>query len=48
MEQGDFEALVSRMEQLARKKPESYGRRVLLLAALGYVYLAVVVLVSWR
>jgi Zn-dependent protease with chaperone function len=45
MEQGDFEALVSRMEQLAQEKPEPYRRRVLLLAALGYVYLAVVILV---
>src|SRR5580704_2473336 len=45
MEQGDFESLVSRMEQLAREKPVLYRRRVFLLAALGYAYLMVVVLV---
>jgi hypothetical protein len=40
MEQGDFESLVSRMEQLAREKPKLYRRRVFLLGALGYAYLA--------
>jgi Zn-dependent protease with chaperone function len=45
MEQGDFESLVSRMEQLAREKPKPYRRRVFLLAGLGYAYLAVVILV---
>jgi Zn-dependent protease with chaperone function len=45
MERGDFESLVSRMEHLAREKPKPYRRRVFLLAALGYAYLIVVVLV---
>jgi hypothetical protein len=45
MEHGDFESLVSRMEQLAREKPKPYRRRVFLLAALGYTYLIVVVLI---
>jgi Zn-dependent protease with chaperone function len=45
MEQGDFESLVSRMERLAREKPKPYRRRVFLLAALGYAYLVVVVLI---
>jgi membrane protein YdbS with pleckstrin-like domain len=45
MEQGDFESLVSQMEQLAREKPKPYRRHVFLLAALGYAYLIVVVLV---
>jgi Zn-dependent protease with chaperone function len=45
MDQGDFESLVSQMEQLAREKPKPYRRRVFLLAALGYAYLIVVVVV---
>jgi Zn-dependent protease with chaperone function len=45
MEQGDFESLVSRMEQLARERPKPYRRRVFLLGALGYAYLVIVVLV---
>ena len=45
MDQGDFESWVSRVEQLAREKPKPYRRRVFLLAALGYTYLIVVVLV---
>jgi hypothetical protein len=45
MEQGDFESLVSQMEQLAREKPKPYRRHVFLLAALGYASLIVVVLV---
>ena len=32
MEHGDFESLVSRMEQLAREKPKLHRRRVFLLA----------------
>ena len=45
MELDDFEALVSRMERVARDRPESYGRRVLWLASLGYAYLLFLTLV---
>ncbi len=45
MERAEFEALVSRMESLARQRPLTYRRRVFGLAALGYGYLTVVVLV---
>jgi hypothetical protein len=45
MDQGDFELLVSRMEQLAREKPKPYRRPVFLLGTLGYVYLVIVILV---
>lgn len=45
MELDDFESLISRMEGLARDRPESYGRRVFWLASLGYAYLLFLILV---
>jgi Zn-dependent protease with chaperone function len=45
MELDDFESLISRMEGLARDRPESYRRRVFWLASLGYVYLLFLILV---
>ena len=45
MDQGDTESLISRMEQLARDKPDSYRRRVFWLAALGYAYLLFIFIV---
>lgn len=44
MQQVEFESLVARMERFAEREPNAYRRRVFGLAALGYVYLMVVVL----
>ena len=44
MHQAEFESLVGRMERFAEREPQAYRRRVFGLAALGYVYLLVVVL----
>jgi Zn-dependent protease with chaperone function len=44
MELDDFESLISRMEGVARDRPESYGRRVFWLASLGYAYLLLLTL----
>lgn len=43
MEQEAFEALIARTEELAARNPRAYRWRVLGLAALGYLYLALVV-----
>lgn len=43
MRQAQFEALVARLEQSARSDPGGYRLRVLLLALLGYAYIALVV-----
>jgi hypothetical protein len=48
MERAGFEALIERMERMERiavARPRAYRRRVFGLAALGYGYLAFVVLV---
>ena len=45
MERADFEALIERMERVAAARPAAYRRRVFGLAALGYGYLAFIVLV---
>jgi Zn-dependent protease with chaperone function len=45
MERADFEALIERMERAAAEHPVAYRRRVFGLAALGYGYLALVLLV---
>jgi hypothetical protein len=45
MERADFEALIERMERIAVARPRAYRRHVFGLAALGYGYLAFVVLV---
>lgn len=44
MDQAAYEALVRRMEALARERPHAYRRRILALAALGYGFLALIVL----
>lgn len=43
--QKDFDALVARMERMAKDRPQAYTRRVFGLAALGYGYVAFIVLV---
>lgn len=43
MEQSEFENLIRPLEELAAKNPGQYQLRVALLAALGYLYLLVVV-----
>jgi Zn-dependent protease with chaperone function len=48
MDRAAFEALIVRMEALAAANPAGYRRRVFALALLGYVSLALIVLVSWR
>jgi Zn-dependent protease with chaperone function len=45
MERAEFEALIERMEGIAAARPQAYRRRVFGLAALGYGYLLLVVLV---
>jgi Zn-dependent protease with chaperone function len=45
LEFDDFDSLISRMERIARDRPESYGRRVFWLAGLGYAYLALLIVV---
>lgn len=43
MERAEFETLVTRNEELARRAPAAYRRRVFGLAAVGYLYLGLVV-----
>lgn len=43
MQRREFEALVSRLDDLATRDREGYRRRVVALAVLGYGYLAVLV-----
>jgi Zn-dependent protease with chaperone function len=45
MERADFEALIERMERVAVERPVAYRRRVFGLAALGYGYLVLVIVV---
>ena len=45
MERQEFETLIGRMEVLAAQHPVAYQRRVFAVAALGYLYLGVVVVV---
>jgi Zn-dependent protease with chaperone function len=42
MTDGQYEAMVRRLEEYARQQPQSYRRRVGLLAALGYAYIFLV------
>ena len=43
MDAATFEALVARSEELAARNPQQYRWRVFALAAVGYLYLALVV-----
>jgi Zn-dependent protease with chaperone function len=45
MDIDDFDALITKMERIARERPDSYGRRVFWLAGLGYAYLLLLVIV---
>ena len=45
MEERDLEALVRRLEPLARSRPRAYRYRVVALAALGYLVVALVLLI---
>jgi Zn-dependent protease with chaperone function len=45
MTRSQFETLVARMEAVAKQDPRAYRRRVYALAALGYAYIALVVLI---
>ena len=44
MNHDEFVALVARLEPIARKNPASYENRVIFLAAAGYLYLTMVIL----
>jgi Zn-dependent protease with chaperone function len=46
MTNAEFDSLVARLERLARNDPRSYRTRVLILALLGYGYLALVLVAS--
>ncbi|MGP1382114.1 MAG: M48 family metalloprotease [Thainema sp.] len=43
----EFDALVRKLEQLAKKNPGSYKFRVALLAVLGYAYIFIVLAIVW-
>src|SRR5258708_4431800 len=45
MTQQEFDALVFRLEQVARSRPRSYALRVLLLALLGNAYICAILLI---
>jgi Zn-dependent protease with chaperone function len=46
MTDAEFEALVGRLEQQAQRNPAAYRRKVILLACVGYAYVAVVLAIA--
>ncbi|MBO0757023.1 MAG: M48 family metallopeptidase, partial [Bradyrhizobiaceae bacterium] len=46
MTDAEFEALVERLEQQARRGPAAYRRKVILLACVGYAYVALVLAIA--
>ena len=46
MTEQEFEALVARLDQEARRHPAKYRLKVILLAYAGYAYVALVLLVA--
>jgi Zn-dependent protease with chaperone function len=46
MTDAEFEALVARLEQQAQRSPAAYGRKVILLACVGYAYVALVLAIA--
>jgi hypothetical protein len=46
MTDAEFEALVARLEQQAQRSTAAYRRKVILLACVGYAYVALVVAIA--
>src|SRR5262249_52367989 len=46
MTDAEFEALVARLDQQARRRPAAYRLKVLLLAYAGYAYVALVLVIA--